>query len=167
MGPALPVGHEGLSEIFDVECTAPVRQSHLEAMARLLPTGMELLDARDLVPGAPSLGKMVAAARYRVPQLDQRPWPNASDEIPETLREGISLWEVLPSGDLRIELNQRESDGPVVSVKALLAALGLDDEHIRRVRVTRERLVLRPRSTVEHRTQPKGETAASGTGGGS
>ncbi len=166
MGPALPVGHEGLSEVFDVDCTAPVRQSHLTTMARLLPTGMDLLDARDLVPGAPSLGKMVAAARYRLPQLDERPWPESSTELPEPLGDGISLWEILPSGELRIELNQRESDGPVVSVKRLLSALGLDDERIRLIRVVRERLVLRPRQSAGRGFQSTGDATAAGTGGG-
>ncbi len=164
MGPALPVGHEGLNEVFDVDCTAPIRQNHLEAMARLLPTGMDILGARDLVPGAPSLGKMVAAARYRLPQLDDRPWPEAAEAQLNGLRDGVNLWEIHPNGDLRVELNQRESDGPVVSVKALLASLGLDNDRIRQIRATRENLVLRPRSTADRKTQPN-PTAATGTPG--
>jgi len=163
MGPALPVGHEGLSEVFDVDCTAPVRQSHLAAMARLLPTGLDVLDARDLVPGAPSLGKMVSAARYRLPPLDGMAWPESSDGLPDPLGGGIGLWEILPSGELRLELNQRDSDGPVVSVKALLSGLGFDDERIRKIRVIRERLVLRPRRVTGRGARPAPDADAGGT----
>ena len=55
---------------------------------------------------------------------------------------------MLPDGQLRVELNQRQNGRPVVSVKALLEALGFDDNRIRRTRVTRERLVLRPRRNL-------------------
>jgi hypothetical protein len=102
MGPALPLGYEGLNEVFDVDCTAPVRKNHLEAMDRLLPEGVDLLDAKDLVPGAPSLGKMVAAARYRLRPVSGIPWPTSSDAAGDDLRAGIGLWEVLPDGDLRV-----------------------------------------------------------------
>ena len=50
---------------------------------RLLPDGMDILDARDLVPGAPSLGKMVAAARYRIAASNHESWPEAPTALPE------------------------------------------------------------------------------------
>ncbi len=145
MGPALSLGHEGLSEVFDVDCTAPVRPAHVAAINHLLPDGMEVLEAQDLVPGAPSLGKMVAAARYRIAPSEGEPWPGTPDHLPDEIRAGVTAWERQPDGQLRVELNQRQNDQPVVSVKALLAALGLDEDRIRLIRTTRERLVLRPK----------------------
>ena len=48
-------------------------------------------------------------------------------------------------GGLRVELNARQEEGPVVTVKKLLLALGLDEGQAARVGVTREMLVLRSR----------------------
>jgi radical SAM-linked protein len=146
MGPALALGHEGLAEIFDVDCTAPVGPRQVAAASALLPDGLDLLDARPLLPGAPSLGKMVASARYRVAAPPTGSWPAGPDLLPENLRAGILLWEPRPDGGLQLELNLRQEDGPIVSVKAIAAALGMDADTIARLRATRERLVLRPRA---------------------
>jgi radical SAM family uncharacterized protein len=143
MGPALPVGYEGLAEVFDVDCTAPIRPHHVAAMNRVLPTGVEILDTRDLVPGAPKLGKMAAAARYRIAAVDGRVWPDSPDELASEIRQGIGAWSVLPDGGLQVELNLRQGDAPLVSVKEVLRSVGVADDEIPLVRVARERLVLR------------------------
>ncbi len=144
MGPALPLGHEALAEVFDVDCTAPVSPRQVAAASALLPDGLELLDARALLPGAPSLGKMVAAARYRVAPPPSGEWPNSPEGLPAELRSGILQWRRREDGSLSLELNLRQDEGPVVSVKAIAAALGLDAPAVARLRATRERLVLRP-----------------------
>jgi radical SAM family uncharacterized protein/radical SAM-linked protein len=144
MGPPLALGHRGLAELFDVDCTAPIRRQHLDEVNRLLPEGIEITDARDLVTGAPSLGKLIAAARYRIGSDPGRRWPESTEALPEELRSGISRYTVLDDGGLRVELNQRQADGPTVTVKALLAALGLAEDEARLLPVTREMLVLRP-----------------------
>jgi hypothetical protein len=146
MGPALPLGHEGEAEIFDVDCTAPVRRRHLERLNSLLPEGLEITDAQPLLPGAPSLGKLVAAARYRVgPVDDQLVLPDTSEGIDEEIRPGIRRWQLAEDGRLTVELNARQQDGPIISVKRLLLALGLDEDRIARVPVVREGLVLEAR----------------------
>jgi radical SAM family uncharacterized protein/radical SAM-linked protein len=146
MGPALPVGHEGEAEVFDVNCTAPLRRQHLETLNSLLPEGMEITNAQSLLPGAPSLGKLVAAARYRVgPVDDQLVLPDTSEGIDEEIRPGIRRWQLAKDGRLTVELNARQQDGPMISVKRLLLALGLDEDRIARVPVVREALVLEAR----------------------
>jgi radical SAM family uncharacterized protein/radical SAM-linked protein len=146
MGPALPVGHEGEAEVFDVNCTAPLRRQHLETLNSLLPEGMEITNAQPLLPGAPSLGKLVAAARYRVgPVDDQLVLPDTSEGIDEEIRPGIRRWQLAKDGRLTVELNARQQDGPMISVKRLLLALGLDEDRIARVPVVREALVLEAR----------------------
>jgi radical SAM-linked protein len=146
MGPSLPLGHEGLAEILDVDCTAPVRPQHVAAMNRLLPEGLEILEAEALVPGAPSLGKMTAAALYVIRRLPERPWPETPDDLSEEVRSGVLQWQLQANGDLSVKLNLRQSEGPTPSVKVLLRALDVPEERIPTVRVCRRRLVLRPAS---------------------
>ena len=154
MGPALSLGHQGKAEIFDVDCTAPVRPQQLEKANSLLPDGVVITDAQPLLPGAPSLGKLVAAARYRVAPLpDRRPWPESTDGFDDEIRAGIRSWQVLDDGDLLVEVNARQQDGPTPSVKRLLLSLGLEEDQVARLSVTRERLVLEPRNKKRESTE--------------
>lgn len=141
MGPALGVGHEGLSEVFDVDCTAPIRPTQLERANRLLPGGLQLEDARPLLQGAPSLGKMVARARYRLRRTDGAEWP---PRPPEAVQEAVTRWTPVGGGTLLVELNQRDADGPVTGLRQLFAALGVDPTGTPSVAVARDRLVLLP-----------------------
>ena len=58
----------------------------------------------------------------------------------------VRRWQPLENGDLLVELNARQEDGPQLSVKKLLIALGVADDLIARVPVTREMLVLEART---------------------
>jgi len=144
MGPALALGHEGLAEAFDVDCTAPLRPHHVDAANGVLPEGLQLLEARGLLPGASSLGKTAAAARYRIAPLATSAWPADPTGLAEEIRTGILDWSVLPDGGLRVSLNLRRPEGPTPGVKDLLAAVGVPEDEIRMVRVTREMVQLRP-----------------------
>jgi radical SAM-linked protein len=146
MGPALPLGHQGEAEIFDVDCTAPVRANHLARANSLLPDGIEIKEAKALLPGAPSIGKLVAATRYRIaPPAGDHHLPESTEGLSDEFQKGILRWQRLDDGGLRVELNARQEEGPVVTVKKLLLALGLDEGQAARVGVTREMLVLRSR----------------------
>jgi radical SAM family uncharacterized protein/radical SAM-linked protein len=146
MGPALALGHQGEAEIFDVDCTAPVRANHLARANSLLPDGIEIKEAKALLPGAPSIGKLVAATRYRIaPLAGNHHLPESIEGLSDEFRKGILRWQRLEDGGLRVELNARQEEGPVVTVKKLLLALGLDEGQAARVGVTREMLVLRSR----------------------
>ena len=147
MGPALGTGHEGDAELFDVDCTSQVRRQHLDAMNRLLPDGVAIVDAKPLLQGAPSLGKMVAASRYRIAPRPGTGWPETSSGLDDTVAGGVLRWTVLADGSLSIDLNARQTAGPTASVKQVLSGIGLDDADIRCARIRRERLVLRPPGT--------------------
>lgn len=154
MGPALPLGYEGLAETFDIDCTAPIRSGHVAALNQLLPDGLEILDARELLQGAPSLGKLAASARYRVAPPSGWTWPpEMPADLPEEIADGVLSWTLLPGGVLRVELNLRSRTGPTPGPKKLLSALGVDDKEIPLIRVVREIVVLRTlaqsRSTKE------------------
>ena len=146
MGPALAVGHEGLAEAFDVDCTAPVRGSHVDAMNRLLPEGLRILRAESLLPQAPSLGKLVAAAGYLIGAAGNGGWPDDPAGLAGGVAGAVRRWEPLADGRLRVELNLREDEGPTATAKEVLLAAGVDEALVPLVRVTRERLVLRPRA---------------------
>jgi radical SAM family uncharacterized protein len=146
MGPALPVGYEGRAESFDVDCTAPVREQHLGRANSLLPDGIEILDARPLLPGAPKLGRLVAAARYRIGAVNgMEPWPESPAELADEIRNGVRRWQRLDDGSLLVDLNARQDEGPQPSVKKLLSALGVAEDQIGRIPVVREMLVLQHR----------------------
>jgi len=162
MGPALPVGFEGLAETFDIDCTAPLRKQHLDRGNGLLPEGVEILDARPLLPGAPKLGRLVAAARYRIGTISGiEQWPNSEAGLADEIRAGVRRWQRLEDGDLFVELNARQEDGPQLSVKKLLAALGLAEDRVARVPVTREMLVLEARIKGRDTTEEPSEALVS------
>jgi len=144
MGPALPLGFEGLQETFDVDCIAAFRRRHVEVMNQRLPEGLQVLEARALLPGAPSLGKLAAAARYRV-RFPEDVLPPAVGTLPEEIRAGVVGWTLLPDGSLHVELNLRQTHGPTPSLKVVLAAMGLSEEEVAAARVVRETVLLRPR----------------------
>jgi radical SAM family uncharacterized protein len=146
MGPALSLGHQGEAEIFDIDCTAPVRPQHLEKANSFLPEGVVMTQAEPLLPGAPSLGKLVAAARYRIEPLPgHHRWPESVDGLDREIGAGIRRWQIRGDGSLAVELNARQGDGPTISIKRLLLSLGLDEHQVARLSVTREALVLEPR----------------------
>jgi len=152
MGPALSVGHEGEAELFDVDCTSQVRQQHITAVNRLLPHGIEIIDAKPLLQGAPSLGKMVSASRYRISPRPGGRWPDASADLDQSVIEGILRWTVLTDGSLTVDLNARQTAGPTTSVKKILQSLGLTETEVQMSRIRRERIVLQPPGA--HRATP-------------
>ena len=146
MGPALALGHEAAAEIFDVDCTAPITDAHRERVNSLLPDGVKILDARPLLPGAPSLGRLLDAIAYRIaPPVNGASWPGSPDRLEDGLREAVNSWQLLDDGSLLVETNARQDAGPTASVKKILVGLGLDEAEAARARVIREKLVLRPK----------------------
>ncbi len=149
MGPALSVGHEGSAEIFDVDCTAPLNKIHVTKVNSLLPEGVQITDAQALMPGAPSLGKMVDTVRYHLPPMPgNNPWPESADDLEPEIRGAVRRWQPLENGGLRVELNARQQAGPTPSVKKLLLGLGFDEIEAARLRITREGFVLRRKGTA-------------------
>jgi radical SAM family uncharacterized protein/radical SAM-linked protein len=144
MGPALSVGHEGEAELFDMDCTSQVRHQHITAVNGLLPHGIEIVDAKPLLPGAPSLGKMVSASRYRIAPRPVGEWPEASPDLDEAVTEAILRWTVLSDGSLTVDLNARQAAGPTTSVKKILQSLGLTETEVQLSRIRRELIVLQP-----------------------
>jgi radical SAM family uncharacterized protein/radical SAM-linked protein len=144
MGPALSVGHEGEAELFDMDCTSQVRQQHITAVNRLLPHGIEIIDAKPLLQGAPSLGKMVSASRYRIPPRSGGRWPEATADLDQSVTEAILRWTVLSDGSLTLDLNARQAAGPTTSVKKILESLGLTEAEVQMSRIRRELIVLQP-----------------------
>jgi hypothetical protein len=131
-----------------MDCTSQVRQQHLTAVNRLLPEGIEVIDAKPLLQGAPSLGKMVSAARYRIAPRPGFVWPESPSGLDCSVADAVLRWTVLSDGSLSLDLNARQTAGPTTSVKQVLAGLGLSESEVQRARVRRERLVLRAPGTL-------------------
>lgn len=134
MGPALSLGVEALDEVFDVECHGAVSAAMLGRANQVLPPGLALLSARELPDGSPSLGKSVAAHRYRIVPAPGLPaWPAApAADVP-----GVQKWTV-EGGELVVTVNARQADGATPGIKVLLAAAGVPEDQLSRVRVVRE-----------------------------
>ncbi|MFH1177332.1 MAG: hypothetical protein V1750_07985, partial [Acidobacteriota bacterium] len=129
------------SELFDVDCHAPITIAILDRANCVLPEGLSLLSFSLLRPGERSLGKAVATCRYRFsarPGL--APWldPGGAARV-AALRETAGVLDVKLEGeDLVVTANVRQTDGPAPSVRNLLAALGLPDDLAPLVPVRRE-----------------------------
>jgi radical SAM family uncharacterized protein/radical SAM-linked protein len=144
MGPALALGHEGLAELVDVACSAPVNQHHVRSMNERLPAGVEILDVCGLLPQAPSLGKVLARARYWIAAAKDTQWPHSVPDALAGISDGIYSWQLLEDGALRVELNLRDGDGPTPSIKVLLTSMGVAPESLPLIRVRREALLQTP-----------------------
>ncbi len=145
MGPALSLGHEALAEVFDIDCTAPIRPTHTSKINGILPEGLQIQRFDELIPGAPSMGKLLSRARYTIAPSPDRTWPVDTSALDENLQAGIPQWEKASDGSIRLEVNIREDDGPTASLRKIFADLEVPEEEQRRLRVVREALVLRPR----------------------
>jgi len=159
MGPALGVGHEGEAELFDVDCTSQVRKQHVTRVNRLLPHGISIVDVTPLLQGAPSLGKVVSASRYRIAPRRAAEWPESAAAIDQSVAAAILRWTVLADGSLTVDLNARQGNRPTASVKQVLRCLGLTDTEVEQARIRRERLVLGAPGT------PREPIAAAGSAG--
>ncbi|MFZ5786210.1 MAG: TIGR03936 family radical SAM-associated protein, partial [Acidobacteriota bacterium] len=141
MGPALQLGHEARGEMFDVDCHAEVTAEMLDRANRVLPEGLRLTGAAALSAGTASLGKAIAACRYRVRGTNgAAPWA-AGGFAGEALPAGVLEWRV-EGGELVVVLNARQVDGPTPSIRAVLQALGLEAEAQHALRVVREACVM-------------------------
>jgi radical SAM family uncharacterized protein/radical SAM-linked protein len=139
MGPALPLGAEGLGERFDVDCHGTVGPDMLPRANRVLPDGLQLLGCEPLPDGAPSLGKAVATSRWRLRRIaGAPPWP-AVCGLP-----GVLEWRT-DGDELVVTVNARQGDGPTPSPRALVRAAGVPEQLAPLVPARREALLLEPR----------------------
>jgi radical SAM family uncharacterized protein len=136
MGPALPLGAEALAEMFDVDCHADVTDEMIAHANRVLPAGVEILACESLAEGARSLGKAVAAVRWRLRRPSELPaWPTVLD----THSRARGILECRVEGDeLFITVNARQADGPTPGLKDVLVAAGVNAEVTPLVRAVRE-----------------------------
>lgn len=134
MGPPLPVGMEGLAEQFDVDCTAPLTMAILQRANAVLPEGLCLVNARPLGEGEPSLGKSVAACRYRVA---------VTRTLPAPAHPGIRQWQQR-KGLLEVEL-VAEGRPNALSLRKALRLAGATEEELLSWRALRQSYVLQER----------------------
>jgi radical SAM family uncharacterized protein/radical SAM-linked protein len=129
MGPALALGLESRHEVFDAEGIAPFPADAAARIAEKLPTGISILDVRELAPGEPSLAKAVKGARYTV-RLDSEDQVNrAGDAVANGWREAmpalraLSLEADAAGASLRFEVNLDQAAGETATAKRVLETL--------------------------------------------
>jgi radical SAM family uncharacterized protein len=64
MGPALPLGHESMHELFDVDVLDALSEAHVAAVNARLPGGLRITSCVELPKGAKSLGRAAIEAVY-------------------------------------------------------------------------------------------------------
>jgi radical SAM-linked protein len=123
-GLALSVGHESDAEYLDLELREPVDPASLvDAVSDVLPEGMRVTGAVDLVERAPSLQEAVTAVEYRITLTGAggRPVPH------EPVERAID--RVLAASSLNVTRTRkgREIVEDVRSIIRELAIIGSDD----------------------------------------
>jgi hypothetical protein len=150
MGPALPLGLESRSEVFDVEGTSPFGADAVSAINEKLPRGLRVTDLRRLSLNEDPLSKAVTGARYRVELQSADQVDRAHHVIATAWRETFpavrTMW--LESGSdsarLRFEVNLDQTAGPTTTAKKVLETLlAIPPEAQAVLSVTREATVLK------------------------
>jgi radical SAM family uncharacterized protein/radical SAM-linked protein len=149
MGPALALGLESRHEVFDAEGIAPFPADAAARIAEKLPSGISILDVRELAPGEPSLAKAVKGARYTV-RLDSEDQVNrAGDAVANGWREAmpalraLSLEADAAGASLRFEVNLDQAAGETATAKKVLETLlAIPPEAQASMSVVREATVL-------------------------
>ncbi len=70
-GPSLPVGVESEKEYFDLKISGEFKQEYIERLNKVLPEGLEIIEAKTIPQGSPSLSSFIQRYRYLV-QLEEK-----------------------------------------------------------------------------------------------
>ncbi len=131
MGPALPVGVEGVAELFDVDGTGPLTCELMQNINQTLPDGLRVVHVEPIAPYAPSLGKSVHACTYKVTFPRRLPRPD---------HPGILAWEQEGTA-IRVVL-VAEGKPHSLTLRQALALAGASEEEILQSRCLREAVLL-------------------------
>jgi radical SAM family uncharacterized protein/radical SAM-linked protein len=149
MGPALPLGLESRHEVFDVEGIAPFGADAAREVNDKLPTGIRVLDVRELVHGEPPLSRAVKSARYAVRLDSPDHVGRASEAIANGWREMVPALRALSverdelGARMTFEVNLDQSSGETSTAKKVLETLlAIAPEAQASLSVTREATVL-------------------------
>jgi radical SAM-linked protein len=149
MGPALPLGLESRHEVFDVEGIVLFPPDAAREINAKLPSGIGVLEVRELSAGEPALSKSVKSARYAVRLDSPEQLARAGDALSNGWRESVpalrslSLETGASGARLRFEINLDQSSGEISTPKKVLETLlAISPEAQASLSVTREATVL-------------------------
>jgi radical SAM family uncharacterized protein/radical SAM-linked protein len=129
MGPALPLGLESRHELFDVEANAGFSPAAAEEINAKLPSGIRVLEVRELPPGEASLSKALKGARYSVRLESAEQVERASEALVNGWREtvpalrGCSLEADGSGARLAFEVNLDQAAGETATARKVLERL--------------------------------------------
>jgi radical SAM family uncharacterized protein/radical SAM-linked protein len=149
MGPALPLGLESRHEVFDVDGTASFGPDAAARINEKLPSGMTVLEVRELAAGEPALSKAVKSARYTVRLDSEDHIVRAGEAIANGWRDALPAVKVLAleadqtGARLLFEVNLDQASGPTSTPRKVLESLlAIPPEAQASLSVTREATVL-------------------------
>jgi radical SAM-linked protein len=129
MGPALPLGLESRHEVFEVEGIAPFGADAAREINDKLPTGIRVLDIRQLSSAEPALSRAVKSARYAVRLESPDHLNRASDALANGWREMVPALRALSverdelGARMTFEVNLDQSAGETSTAKKVLETL--------------------------------------------
>jgi radical SAM family uncharacterized protein/radical SAM-linked protein len=129
MGPALALGLESRHEVFDVDGNAPFPRDAAARIDAKLPSGLEILQVRELAAGEPSLAKAVKAARYSVRLDSEAHTERATSALETSWTTALPALRTLAleSDDtgmrLTFEVNMDQAAGETATARKVLEAL--------------------------------------------
>jgi radical SAM-linked protein len=149
MGPALPLGLESRHELFDVEGIASFGPDARRAINEKLPSGIRVLDVRELSSAEAVLSRVVKSARYTVRLESSEHVERANEVLSNGWRESVpalralSLEEDERGARMTFEVNLDQSAGETSTPKKVIETLlSIPPEAQASLSVTREATVL-------------------------
>jgi radical SAM-linked protein len=149
MGPALPLGLESRHEVFDVEGVAPFEPDAALRINEKLPSGVSVLEVRELSHGEPALSRAVKSARYAVRLASPEHIGRANEALSNGWQEAVpalralSLEEDESGARMTFEVNLDQSAGETATAKKVVEALlAIPPEAQASLSITREATIL-------------------------
>ena len=149
MGPALPLGLESRHEVFDVEGVAPFEPDAARRINEKLPSGVSVLEVRELSAAEPALSRAVKAARYAVRLASPEHIGRASEALSNGWREAVPALRALSlekdesGARMTFEVNLDQSAGETATAKKVVEALlSIPPDAQASLSITREATVL-------------------------
>jgi radical SAM-linked protein len=149
MGPALPLGLESRHEVFDVEGVAPFEPDAARRINEKLPSGVSVLEVRELSAAEPALSRAVKAARYAVRLASPEHIGRASEALSNGWREAVPALRALSlekdesGARMTFEVNLDQSAGETATARKVVEALlAIPPEAQASLSITREATVL-------------------------
>jgi radical SAM-linked protein len=129
-GPPLSVGTSGLAEFFDLQLSRGYPGNLAAALARHMPPGIDVIDAKPIYSKARSLCELITSATYRIEGLAPSILERAESNLAEIMaRDEVVVRRTTGGKDCEVDIRPyiaslRVTDGPVLEMTLKLTNKG-------------------------------------------